>query len=334
MSVAIQRPVLTAVLLSFCLPASAQPRPVLWFEPGNVAAIDFANPPAWNGKPVAPPKAPFTFLREDPSGTQPKLFARDANGATWNVKFGYEVHNECFCWRVVRACGYFAEPGFFLAAGRFEQYRPIRRATPSLSADGGFRDARFQYRDPELKFLEDRNWRWDSPPFAGTRELSGLKILIMLFSNWDNKDGRVGKGGPNTAIFQQHGLVIHPDGSRREEPWLVYAFTDWGSGMGRWGSVAGSDSNWDCAGYTAETPAFVKGVARGRIGFGWEGAINQGFRDSIPPAHAVWLMRYLGRVSDAQLITGLKAAGADDAAAACFQRGLRTRIGQLQKAAQ
>src|SRR5690242_17303633 len=54
---------------------------------------------------VQPPKAPYTFVREDPSGTQPKLFVRDAAGATWNVKFGYEVHNESFCWRIVQQCG-------------------------------------------------------------------------------------------------------------------------------------------------------------------------------------------------------------------------------------
>ena len=135
-------------------------------------------------------KQPFTFVREDPSGTQPKLFVRDAAGATWNVKFGYEVHNESFCWRIVQACGYFAEPSFYVPEGQFEGFRPLKRKTDAIKPDGHFTAARFQYRDPELKFLKDRNWRWDRPPFADTKELSGLKILIMLFSNWDNKDAR------------------------------------------------------------------------------------------------------------------------------------------------
>ena len=118
----------------------------LWRDPGDVAALDFAGTA---GASVALPKPPFTFLREDPSGTQPKLFARNAAGATWNVKFGYEVHPESFAWRVVRACGYFAEPNFFVPSGKFEGYRPIRRATPSVAADGSFTDARFQFRDTD-----------------------------------------------------------------------------------------------------------------------------------------------------------------------------------------
>src|SRR5215204_4378170 len=31
-------------------------------------------------------------------------------------------------------------------------------------------------------------WRWEANPFAGTRELQGLKILMALIENWDLKD--------------------------------------------------------------------------------------------------------------------------------------------------
>ncbi|MBZ5584200.1 MAG: hypothetical protein LAQ30_18700 [Acidobacteriia bacterium] len=226
----------------------------LWHDPGNVAALDFGGAA---GAPVKPPAPPFTFQREDLSGTQPKLLVRDAAGSAWDVKFGYEVKPESFCWRVVRACGYFAEPGFYVPSGRIENLKPLRRSAPSLSPGGRFTSARFQFRDPRLKYLRGRNWRWDRPPFAGTRELSGLKILIMLFSNWDNKDGRVGGGGPNTAVFEKGGR-------------LIYAFTDWGSGMGRWGSGTGQ-TDWRCADFSAQTPEFVKGVEHESVVFGWEG---------------------------------------------------------------
>jgi hypothetical protein len=282
----------------------------LWHDPGDVEKMDFAAA-------AEAPRAPFTFVKEDLSGTQPKVFVRDAGGTTWNVKFGYEVHNESFCWRVVRACGYFTEPSYFVAAGQFVGYKPLQRATKSISADGRFTEGRFQLRDPAVKFLDHRNWRWDRPPFAGTRELSGLKILIMLFSNWDNKDGRVGKGGPNTAIFDDHGRV-------------VYAFTDWGSGMGRWGSVPGSNSNWNCADFTAQSPEFVKRGANGGAVFGWSGAINAGFRTGIPVTHIAWFMKYLGRITDAQLGAALRAAGASDKDADCFSKALRQRIEELR----
>ena len=50
-----------SLLLLIATTASAQ---ILWREPAPSK--------------IAPPKAPFTYVREDPSGTQPKLFVRDA----------------------------------------------------------------------------------------------------------------------------------------------------------------------------------------------------------------------------------------------------------------
>jgi len=300
-------------------PAFAQlPKGLLWQDPGNPSGLDFAGP---LGAPTGLPKPPFTFLREDPSGTQPKLFAKDAAGATWNVKFGYEVYTESFCWRTVKACGYFTEPNFLVPSGQFQGFHDMKRTDPTLKPDGHFTNGRFQYRDPNLKFLEDQNWRWDRPPWAGTRELSGLKILIMLFSNYDNKDGRVGKAyGPNTAIFE----LKRPTG-----PQYFYAFTDWGSGMGRMGAMA-VRSNWNCASFAEQSKTFIKSVAKTQVVFGYDGNVNEGFQTGIPPAHVVWLMQYLGKFTDTQLRAGLKASGAGDADAACFTSALRMRIEQLR----
>ena len=289
------------VLLLVATAAGAQ---TLWHEP----------------KPsnIAPPKPPYTFVREDLSGTQPKLFVRDASGATWNVKFGYEVHNESFCWRVVEACGYFAEPSFYVAEGEFTDFRPLKRKTESIKPDGHFTAARFQFRDPEVKFLKNRNWRWDRPPFAGTKELSGLKILIMLFSNWDDKDARVGRGGPNTGEFDVKGK-------------RVAAFTDWGSGMGKWGSAPGTNSNWNCGDFTSQTPLFVTKSDQNRVFFGWKGAINDSFR-SIPTPHVTWFLNWLGGIPDAKWREFLKEAGGTDAEVDCFAKALEARVEQLRKA--
>lgn len=302
-----------------CTCAFAQlPKGTLWSDPGNIAALDFAGP---MGAPTGMPKPPFTFLREDRSGTQPKLFAKDAAGSTWNVKFGYEVRAESFCWRLVRACGYFAEPNILVASGQLQGFHGMERKNPTLGADGHFTEGRFQYRDPNLTFLNDQNWRFDRAPWVGTRELSGLKILIMLFSNYDNKDGRVGKaGGPNTAIFERK----TPKGVE-----YLYAFTDWGSGLGRMGPMAGR-TNWNCAAFAEQSKGFVKSVEKTQVIFGYDGNINQGFANGIPPAHVVWLMQYLGKITDTQLLAGLKASGANDADAACFTSALRSRIEQMR----
>lgn len=306
-----------ALVLSITPALGQLPNGALWHDPGDVAALDFAGSV---GAPVAAPKPPFTFLREDPSGTQPKVFVKDAAGTTWNVKFGYEVRPESFCWRIVRACGYFVEPSFFVASGEFQGFRPTKRTDATLKPDGHFTDARFQYRDPNLKFV-DRSWWWNRPPFGRTKELSGLKILIMLFSNWDNKDARVGRaGGPNTAIFKL------TKGSAVE---LIYAFTDWGSGLGHLGPLS-KRANWNCAAYTDQSRGFVQRVEKTQVAFGYEGNLNAGFRTGIPPTHVVWLMQYLGRITDTQLHAGLKASGANDQDADCFTKAIRSRIEQLR----
>lgn len=306
-------------LAVICATASAQlPSGSLWRDPGDIAKLDFAGSV---GAPVSQPKPPLTFVREDPSGTQSKIFVKDANGVTWNVKFGYEVRPESFCWRIVRACGYFAEPSFFVASGKLEGYRPIKRKSPDLHEDGSFTDARFQYRDPGLKFLNDKNWFFDKPPYGGTKELSGLKILIMLFSNWDNKDARVGAGGPNTAIFQ----LSSPLGTR-----FIYAFTDWGAGLGSSGRAGRTD--WRCTAFMEQSRRWVERVEKGSLVFDYDGNINPGFRTGIPVAQAAWFMKYLGAITDAQLRAALTASGASDADAACFATALRERIEELRVA--
>jgi len=141
----------------------------------------------------------------------------------------------------------------------------------------------------------------------------------MLFSNWDNKDARAGRGGPNTGEFEVNGKRLA-------------AFTDWGSGMGKWGSVPGSNSNWNCADFTAQTPLFVAKIDQKEVVFGWEGAINEGFRTGIPPEHVAWLLTSLGQVSDAQLREWVKLAGGSDADVDCFSKALRSRIDRLRSA--
>jgi hypothetical protein len=288
-------------------------RPLLWHDPGPVEKLDFA---AALDFPVQPPSPPFRFDREDLSGTQPKLFLRDANGVIWNVKFGAEVKPEAFCWRIVRACGYFVEPNFYVREGRIDGLPALKRPSASLSAGVQFHDARFQWRTPEYRFVREGAWSWDDNPFSGTRQLKGLKILLMLLSNFDNKYSRVGpRGGPNTGRF-------HSDSGTT---W--YSFTDWGSAMGRWGDRTGQTA-WRCSDFSAQTTGFVQVVARGRVRFAYEGHIPH-FNDGIGPADVKWLYGYLSRITDDQLRAGLKASGATPEEQECFTHSIRARIEQL-----
>src|SRR5262245_13735661 len=96
----------SALLALLTLALSAEPRPVLWRDPGRIAAKKLFEGAGGHG---AAPREPFTFLAEDSSGTKPKIRVRDVAGRVWNVKFrvddpqGEEVQSEVAATRIVWA---------------------------------------------------------------------------------------------------------------------------------------------------------------------------------------------------------------------------------------
>ena len=158
-------------------------------RPGQVEASSLVyGPGGRDGAPVAP----FTFLEEHDTGSQPCLSVRDARGRRWRIKWGHEARVETFAVRLAWACGYFAEITHFVPSGIIEEVAALTRTRDCVEAEGGrFIDARFEADDPEVrKFFEEHSWSWNDNPFLGTRELSGLQIVMMLLSNWDSKDRR------------------------------------------------------------------------------------------------------------------------------------------------
>lgn len=294
---------------------------VLWRDPGDVAKLDFA---AGAGGAHGFPSAPFTFVREDTSGSHPKLFVTDSRGRSWQVKFGPEIHSEPFASRSAWAAGYFVEPMYFVGEGAIRSLKALRRTSKDLRADGTFSNARFQLRDKNMQYLPDRNWAWDYNPFAGTPQLKGLKIVAMLTSNWDNKDATDTKSEFNTGVF----LKRNPD----ETSSYVYSFVDWGGSMGRWGTWPGA-TDWDCQGFTIETQDFIKGVRNGEVRFGYRGVHTRRFSAGIRPADVAWIMQFLGRITDRQIDACLRAAGASEKEASCFTAALRDRLTQLSRVA-
>lgn len=305
----------------------AGPRPLfgvrhrLWRDPGDVAALDMAAGP---GGPGQAPQAPYRFIEEHSTGTQPCVSVHDANGRRWRVKWGPEVPCETFAVRLAWACGYFAEITHLVASGCIEGARDLTRAASCLDERGGFADARFELDDPEvLKLFEEHSWSWTDNPFTGTRELAGLKILLMLISNWDNKDQRDVARGSNTAIY-----VTRVSRWKREAQYLI---VDWGGSMGRWGNTLVTRGRWDAAGFAAQTPSFVTGVTHGYVQFGYTGQRTGDARASISPDDVRWLCRYLGRITDDQFRTALRVSGATPEEMESFTASLRSRVEQLLK---
>lgn len=297
-------------------------KPVLWQSPGEVEKLDLVG--GITGRAKAP-KPPFTFVEESLSGTNPKVRVTDANGVRWTAKFGSEVNAETFATRLVWAVGYFVEPAYFVSSGKIENLGKLTRAKDSVRSDGSFNDARFEMqKDKDVKKLEEEeSWGWLQNPFNGTKELNGLKVMLMLTSNWDNKDVRDVKRGSNTAIFRT------PLKNGIEDRYMV---TDWGGSMGKWGSYF-SREKWDCKGFKSQSKDFVKGVKGDLIQFGYSGQHTDDFKSDVRVSDVKWLLQYLGRITDDQIRSALQSSGATSEESECFTAALRDRINQLKNVA-
>ena len=305
----------------------AGPRPLigvrhrLWRDPGDVERLDLAAGP---GGPDGAPQPPFHFIEEHLAGSQPCVSVRDARGRRWRVKWGHEVHPESFAVRLAWACGYFAEVTYYVREGYVEEASALKRTSSSIADDGRFTNARFELDDPDdLKLFEEHSWSWTDNPFVGTRELAGLRVIMMLISNWDNKDQRDVARGSNTAIYV-----------RRRSRWTRearYMVIDWGGSMGRWGVTPVTRGRWDPGAFAAQTPHFITGVTNGFVQFGYAGQRTADARQSITVENVAWLCRYLGRITDDQLRAALRASGATPEDVESFTASLRARITQLQR---
>jgi hypothetical protein len=293
-------------------------RHLLWRDPRD-AALDLRFGP---GGREGRPEPPFTFVEEHLSGSQPCIAVRDARARLWRVKWGYEARPESFAARVAWGCGYFAEITHFVSDGRIDGCAGLGRASACVDAEGCFRDARFEREDPRVRMLfNEHSWSWDDNPFVGTRELSGLKLLVMLLSNWDAKDRRDVSRGSNTAIFE------YREGAWKGE--AHYLIADWGGAMGKWGTTPVSRGRWDVAGFEAQTSQFVTGVADGMLTFGYQGQRTGEIAGGITVEHARWFHGHADRLSERALREALLVCGATGDEAARFAVALRERIRQI-----
>jgi hypothetical protein len=299
-------------------------RAVIWRDPGPAESLDLAAGP---GGRDGVPARPFRFVEEHGTGTFPCVSVRDARGRVWRVKWGYEVHTEVFASRLAWAAGYFVEVNYFVPSGRIEGADTLQRAGQVIAPDGTFRDARFELDEPGVvKHFDEHSWAWNDNPFAGTRELNGLKIVLMLLSNWDNKDVRDVARGSNTAIFEYR--------MARDVLEARYLIIDWGAALGAWGNNMLSRGRWDSAAYAAQNDQFVVGMDGDSVLWGYKGQRTADAIMHITRSDVQWLYKYVGGLSDDQLAAGLRASGGTESEIADFTIALRARLDRLRAVAQ
>ena len=284
-------------------------RPVLWSDPTDIESRDLFN--GMGGAEGAPgPSDKFTFAKRVSSGTSEKIVVDDSKGRSWTVKFGPEAKPETAASRLVWAAGYHVDQDYFVARTHIE-------------GRGGFDiwDVRFERRDDGLK--EVGVWSWHSNPFAGTRELQGLKTLMALINNWDLKE--------------DNNKVSRPDkkggGDRSER---VYYIADLGGTLGSTGSPfrkypgfgnAPAGTKGDPEGFANQV--FIEGVKNGQVVFHYKGK-DPKVLEGVTVENARWMGNLLGRLSDKQLGDAFRAGGFNDSEIATYVRAVRNRINQLK----
>ena len=297
---------------------------VIWRDPGPAESLDLAAGPGGRDGAPAPP---FRFIEEHATGSSPCVSIRDARGRAWRVKWGEEVHTETFAARLAWAAGYFVEVNYFVPSGRIEGATALQRARRCIDENGGFCDARFELDEPGVvKHFDEHSWAWNDNPFVGTPELNGLKIMMMLVSNWDNKDVRDVARGSNTAIFE---YAMNRDGLEAR-----YLIIDWGAALGTWGSNVLSRGRWDFEAFSAQNDEFIAGIDGETVLWGYKGQRTADAIMGISRSDVRWLVTYLRGITDDQLASGLRASGATESEITDFTAALRGRLDRLREVAE
>ena len=291
--------------------------PVLWREPGNIRSRNLFY---GSGGKEHQPHAPYTFVKEDLEGSSPKFVVRDRDGIEWKVKLGLEARPETVATRIVWAAGFFTSEDYFLPELHVQKLPArLQRGRKLVDPDGTIRNVRLKREPHGEKKLG--NWSWRDNPFAGTRELNGLKTVMAVINNWDVKD-------INNAVYQA--------GSEQ-----IYMVSDLGATFGPAGrsypldKTKGNLDKYERARFIRRVdgnlvdfqaparPRFVFLVAPReyyrRIQLEWIG------RD-IPRADARWMGDLLSRLSKAQIRDAFRAAGYSPSEIQSFASILEGRI--------
>ena len=296
-------------------------RPVLWHDPGAIASLDLS----WSDRrQFKPPSPPYTFLKEDLSGSHPKVRVKDASGREWTVKLEGdahatgEAHAEVAAARLVWALGYYVQRSYFVDGGLVEHVGRLHRAS-AMTADGRFPGAGFKERSADLENTK-QHWSVDKNPFVGTRELSGLMILMTMISNWDLNPR-------NLEILKAR----QPDGTTE----LEYMVTDLGASFGHMEDGRPPRSllsmypwtMWNLHDYQRQR--FIEGVKDGQLALHFRGNVD--FR-MVPIEHARWFAGLVSQVTPAQVRQAFEAAGATPQEVDGFSARFLEKVRELQQA--
>lgn len=297
----------TVVLYLFLLLASASAlfaqtartgRNVMW-EPVNISSRDlFAGP---GSDAMRPDLSRIEFIEEEKSGHNKKYRIKDGSGKIWVAKLGREARPEVAAVRLLYGIGYKTEVNYFV---------------PSITipGKGTFENVRLEARPANVERLDE--WKWKENPFVGTKELQGLKIMMVLMSNWDVLDLQnkvLAVGGEKHYIVSDLGATFGKLGGNNLP--IIY----------RLGRKTGNAEHF-------EDTKLIRFVEDGEVELAYKGK-NRGVFKGFTVDDARWLAGLLSQLSDKQIGDAFRAANYSAEEVATFTAAVRSKIVELQNAA-
>ncbi len=301
----------------------ARAKAVLWTDPVDVRERNlFYGPGGKEGQPVGP----FTFVKEDSGGTNPKFDVRDSAGTKWKVKLGAEAQPETVATRLLWAVGFVTNENYFLADATIDDMPRLKRGRKLVGPGGQIRTARLQ-KAPGGKKIG--TWKWRDNPFKGTRELNGLRVMMALLSNWDLKD-------ENNAIYAD----------REGTGPALYEVSDVGSTFGMSGeSYASRFAKNNLPKYRKSK--FIAKVTPEYVSFNfpthppflyvfnlplfYSEMHQRWIGRNIPRSDAQWIASLLSQLSVEQIRDAFRAGGYSQAQVDAYTAAVQSRIAELEK---
>lgn len=272
-------------------------KPIMW-ESVDIAGRDlFAGP---GGEAMRPDLSKIEFVKEEKVGHNTKYRIKDGAGKVWVAKLTRETQSETAAVRLLWGIGYKTEINYLVP-------------TITIPGKGTFTNVRLEARPEAVKRLDE--WKWKENPFTGTKELQGLKIMMVLMTNWD--------------ILDLQNKILAVDGENH------YVISDLGATFGKLGNnslplfhrVGRQIGNAD----HFITTRLVDKVENGKVKLAYKGK-NAGIFKGITIADARWLAELLGRLSDTQISDAFRAANYSPAEIASFTTAVKNKIRELQRA--
>jgi hypothetical protein len=294
------------LLIAFVLPVLAQSEkdkkkkappvgtPVLWRDPGAVESRNLLL--GAGGEAMKPDLRKVTFIEVKTGGWSTKYRVKDAAGNEWVAKIGKEAQPDTAANRIVWAVGYETEIAYLI---------------PSLTIEGKghFENVRMEARPKNIDRTTD--WKWEDNPFAGTPQLQGLKILMVLINNWDIKDS--------------NNEILAAKNEESGEPELRYIISDLGATFGKTGGIISRSRNKPSDFVKAD---FIKAVRGNVIDFSYSGKSKSLF-ENITTNDAKWIGGLLARLTEEQIKDAFRAGNYSPEEVELLSQALRNRIAAL-----